>query len=97
MILEISSFQGCKSKITTQDHRPKRGRSAALGAVHRDEPLPFDPDAVAFHFAPYPALSTIGHTDDGDMWLLELERLAALTITGAVDRCLNPLSVSPRW
>ena len=89
MILEISSFQGCKSKITTQDHRPKRGRSAAWGAAHRDEPLPFDPDAVAFHFAPYPALSTIGHTDDGDMWLLELERVAALTITGAVDRCLN--------
>jgi hypothetical protein len=57
--------------------------------VHRDDPLPFDPDAVPFHFAPYPALSTIGHTDDGDVWLLDLERVAALTLTGAVDRCLD--------
>ena len=42
-----------------------------------------------FHFAPYPTLSTIGHTDDGDVWLVDLERIGALTLTGAKDRCLD--------
>ncbi len=57
--------------------------------VHRHDQLPFDPDEVPFHFAPYPALATIGHTADGDVWLVDLERIGALTLTGAIDRCLD--------
>ncbi|MEJ7833263.1 MAG: LysM peptidoglycan-binding domain-containing protein [Nocardioides sp.] len=32
--------------------------------------------------APYPMLVTIGSSDDGDVWLLNCEELAAVTITG---------------
>ena len=32
--------------------------------------------------APYPMLVTIGSSDDGDVWLLNCEELAAITITG---------------
>ena len=57
--------------------------------VRRDDPLPFDPAEVVFHFAPYPTLSTLGHTPDGDVWLVDLERIGALTLTGDLDRCLD--------
>ena len=57
--------------------------------VRHDDPLPFDPAEVVFHFAPYPTLSTLGHTADGDVWLVDLERIGALTLTGAMDRCLD--------
>ena len=36
--------------------------------------------------APYPLLVTIGHTDDGVMWLLNCEELGSLTITGDPSR-----------
>jgi hypothetical protein len=57
--------------------------------VHRHDQLPFDPHDVPFHFAPYPTLATVGHTADGTVWLVDLERIGALTLTGAMDRCLD--------
>ena len=36
--------------------------------------------------APYPLLVTIGHTDDGTVWLLNCEELASLSITGDPSR-----------
>ena len=36
--------------------------------------------------APYPLLITIGHTDDGAMWLLNCEEFGSLTITGDPSR-----------
>jgi hypothetical protein len=36
--------------------------------------------------APYPLLVTIGHTDDGVMWLLNCEELGSLAITGDPSR-----------
>lgn len=36
--------------------------------------------------APYPMLVTIGSSDDGDVWLLNLEELAAVTISGDPTR-----------
>ena len=36
--------------------------------------------------APYPLLVTIGHTDDGVMWLLNCEELGSLCITGDLSR-----------
>jgi hypothetical protein len=38
--------------------------------------------AYRWQFAPYPALVSIGHTPDGDRWLLDLEHAGTLTLTG---------------
>jgi len=38
---------------------------------------------------PYPALVSVGYTDDGDHWLLDLERLGAVSLTGDRERCLD--------
>ena len=46
--------------------------------LHRADPLPFDDDTDRpYHYAPYPALATIGQADDGDTWLLDLAGWAA--------------------
>ncbi len=38
---------------------------------------------------PYPALVSVGYTDDGDHWLLDLERLGTVSLTGDRERCLD--------
>ena len=38
-------------------------------------------------FAPYPTLASVGYTSDGDYWLLDLEGIGALTLTGDRNRC----------
>jgi len=38
---------------------------------------------------PYPALVSVGYTDDGDHWLLDLERLGSVSLTGDRERCLD--------
>lgn len=37
--------------------------------------------------APYPALVSVGHTADGDHWLLDLERMGAVRVSGDRIRC----------
>jgi hypothetical protein len=39
--------------------------------------------------APYPTLVSVGYSDEGDYWLLDLEQVAALTLVGDRDRCLD--------
>lgn len=39
--------------------------------------------------APYPLLATIGHDLQGHWWLLNLEQLGVLTITGDPERCAD--------
>ncbi|HEY3713168.1 MAG TPA: hypothetical protein VGL39_01475 [Jatrophihabitantaceae bacterium] len=38
---------------------------------------------------PYPALVTVGSETDGSIWLLDLEAVGVLTVTGDHERCLD--------
>ena len=38
---------------------------------------------------PYPALVSVGYSDDGEHWLLDLERIGAVALTGDPERCLD--------
>ncbi len=54
------------------------------------------PDDVTTHpatsqRAPFPALVSVGYTPEGDQWLLDLERVGALSLVGARPRCLDLL------
>ncbi len=42
-----------------------------------------------YHFAPFPALVSVGYTPGGDHWLLDLEQIGSLSLTGDPHRCLN--------
>jgi hypothetical protein len=56
-------------------------------SVRRSDPLPFDVEDWLRHFAPYPTLATVAYTDAGEHWLLDLERIGALTLAGDPQRC----------
>lgn len=58
-------------------------------SVDRADPLPFDAADVEYHFAPYPALVTIGSSSSGEHWLLDLERIGVLSLTGDPQRCAD--------
>jgi len=58
-------------------------------SVRRSDTLPFDPADAVFHYAPYPTLVTIGSTAAGEHWLLDLEQIGALTLTGDPERCTD--------
>lgn len=45
--------------------------------------------ASAGRLAPYPCLVSIGYTDDGTEYLLDLEHVGALQVTGDEGRCLD--------
>ena len=46
----------------------------------------YDPVLRDRHLPPYPALATVGSTADGEHWLLDLERIGAVTVTGDAGR-----------
>ncbi len=41
--------------------------------------------------APYPALVSVGHTSSGEQWLLDVEQIGALRLTGPAARCADLL------
>lgn len=47
----------------------------------------YDPQAAGEHAAPYPALASIGIDAGGRTWLLDLEHVALLGLTGDPQRC----------
>jgi hypothetical protein len=60
--------------------------------LHRGDHTPDTPEQARRHredFAPYPTLVPIGHDNNGDYWLLDLEQLGALRLAGDRDRCLD--------
>ncbi len=63
--------------------------SGSRWSVRRDDPLGYDGSRRGFYFAPFPTLTSVGYTATGEHWLLDLERVGALSLTGDVERCLN--------
>jgi nucleoid-associated protein YgaU len=58
-------------------------------SIHRDDTLPYDDSRRGYSFAPYPTLTSVGYTAGGEHWLLDLERIGSLSLTGDPTRCLN--------
>ncbi len=79
--------------LTTPHPDPPKPWQVADGglrwSVQRSDTLPYDPADAVFHYAPYPALVTVGSTAAGDHWLLDLEQIGALTLTGHLERCTD--------
>ncbi len=58
-------------------------------SIRRHDPTGYDPARRGYGFAPYPMLASVGYTDAGEHWLLDLERVGALRLTGDRERCAD--------
>jgi nucleoid-associated protein YgaU len=58
-------------------------------SINRDDDLGYNPAERAYHFAPYPTLASVGYTTTGEHWMLDLERIGAMSLSGDPERCLN--------
>ncbi|SFE42585.1 LysM peptidoglycan-binding domain-containing protein [Blastococcus tunisiensis] len=58
-------------------------------SIRRDDPLTYDEQRRAYFFAPFPMLASVGYTAEGEHWLLDLERVATLSLSGDAERCLD--------
>ena len=56
--------------------------------LRRSDPTGYDPQQRGYVLAPFPALATVGHSTGGEHWLLDLERIGSLTMTGDHDRAV---------
>jgi hypothetical protein len=79
--------------LTTPRHDPPPPwRTDELGTrwrISRDDDMGYDPEQKAYHYAPFPTLSSVGYSADGQNWLLDLERVTAMSLVGDPRRCLN--------
>ncbi len=64
-------------------------RTGTRWSIRRGDPLPYDEHQRARFFAPFPALASVGYTPAGEHWLVDLERVAAISLSGDSERCLN--------
>jgi hypothetical protein len=58
-------------------------------SIAREDESGYDPAQRAYHFAPFPTLTSVGYDEDGAQWLLDLERVGSLSLAGDRERCLN--------
>ena len=58
-------------------------------SIRRGDPLTYDEHRRTRFFAPFPTLASVGHTAAGEHWLVDLERVAAISLSGDTERCLN--------
>lgn len=58
-------------------------------SVARTATLTYSESERDYHFAPFPALVSVGYTPAGDHYLLDLEQIGSLSLTGDPHRCLN--------
>ncbi len=65
------------------------GDDAARWSIQRTDTLPYDASRRDSYFAPFPTLTSVGYTASGERWMLDLERIAALSLCGDAERCLN--------
>ena len=68
-----SDDAGTTWTLNRDDHRPPR----------------MQPITGADVYAPYPTLVSVGHTEAGEQWLLDLEQVGYLSLTGNTDRCMD--------
>jgi nucleoid-associated protein YgaU len=62
---------------------------ATRWTIQRSDPLPYAATRRDSYFAPFPTLASVGYTESGEHWMLDLERIAALSLSGDAERCLN--------
>jgi nucleoid-associated protein YgaU len=62
---------------------------ATRWTIQRSDPLPYAASRRESYFAPFPTLTSIGYTESGEHWMLDLERVGALSLTGDGERCLD--------
>lgn len=75
-----------------QPSAPKPWRVDETGlrwSICRGEDCGYDPYRRAYHFAPFPTLTSVGYAEDGSQWLLDLERVGSLSLAGDANRCLD--------
>ena len=58
-------------------------------SIARDDESGYDPAQRAYHFAPFPTLTSVGYAEDGAQWLLDLERIGSMSLAGDRERCLD--------
>jgi nucleoid-associated protein YgaU len=58
-------------------------------SIRRSDDLGYLDQQRPYHFAPYPALVSVGYTVEGEQWLLDLERIGFCSLIGDRQRCLN--------
>ena len=51
--------------------------------------LPYDEAERDLHIPPYPLLVSVGYTRTGDHYLIDLERIGSMSLSGDRERCLN--------
>ena len=77
---------------TPANEPPAPWTSDELGqrwSVARSASLTYSDADRDYHFAPFPALVSVGYTPAGDHWLLDLEQIGSMSLTGDPHRCLN--------
>lgn len=58
-------------------------------SIGRGDELGYDPADRTYHFAPFPTLTSVGYTAAGEHWLLDLERIGTMSLSGDPEKCLN--------
>ncbi|GGM10021.1 LysM peptidoglycan-binding domain-containing protein [Nakamurella endophytica] len=64
-------------------------QSDGTWVLDRGQSTGYDPQRRDRDVTPYPTLATVGYTAGGEHWLLDLERIGALTLTGDAERATN--------
>ena len=55
----------------------------------RGDELPYDESERELHIPPYPLLVSVGYTPAGDHYLIDLERIGSMSLSGDRERCMN--------
>jgi len=63
--------------------------SGSRWLLTRGDELPYDASERELHIPPYPLLVSVGYTPSGDHYLIDLERIGSLSLSGDRERCLN--------
>jgi hypothetical protein len=67
----------------------QQDENATRWTIRRGDQLPYDAARRDAYFAPFPTLTSVGYTATGEHWLLDLERIGAVSLRGDAERCLN--------